>query len=1760
MKKLPKYLSHFFDEVKQFRAGKQLLATVPALLLGSAIATNAQLLSYESFGGYAVGLQVTAVTPSPVVGGYTGNWTAVDFGDQRPSVNSGALSYGGVGYAAGNGNHIGVPNNLSGGEINAGNSGRMFRVLDSALTVNNNSASAVYLSWLFQSGQETGASTYQMLELYNGNTADASRAFAMGLVGGSEYNFQANDANSSIGTGVSADAGVHLFVVKFDLSASANSDSVTVWVDPTLGAGEPAGGVVVSAQDFAFDRLAFSDYEGNSANWGEIRWGTTFDSVTVSNPPVSPTIVAVANPVGASLNQSFKATATVTPGSGAITNVSIDLSSIGLSTASLVLSNANVYTNTFTIPGVATIGAANFVVLAIDTTPLSATANIAFTVLPNTRQWTGGSATDNKWSSIANWLGNVPPSLPVDSVTFAGSARLTPDMDANYSIAGLTFGASAGSFKIGTTTGGVLTNGLGGIVNQSANPQVLNVPVVMAAAQTFDTAAGNLVLSNTVNGAFNLTKSGAGTLSFAGAGDSVIGNFIVTNGLTRVEAGSVSVSAVAGNSKVDMGATLEVSGGTLTIANGSGAWYPIGDTAATTSTLTISGGTMIVTNNYGIQVGHNASGVLNVNSGNFIVQDIGNLGVSFAELSGAEGTVNLNGGVMQVVRFRGNGGPSLGTGSLYFNGGTLKPTLSTTIFIPAMPNIVTAVRNGGAIVDTTGFNVSIADALEHSPVGGDNEIDGGLTKLGAGTLTLSGGFGYTGPTKVLGGALSVDSSLGVPAVASDLVVSNAAVVFDLSSGIPLPASNVVVQGSSTLSLTLNQGASAINGTGSLTLGGENVINLNYGVLAGNPTASAFNVAGGLTASGTNLINILASGNLSVGSFPLIDYTGASVPTNNFRLGALPPGVNAILTNNAANTSLDLLITFMGNTLTWHGASADNSVLLTNWDINVSSNWYDLAQNPTVYNQYSGNSIGDIVTFGDFGFNLDGTNMVNLPGRVLPSSVTIDSGSDYRLTGPGGIDGATGLVKNSGGVFQIGTSNSFTGGVTINAGTLAIVNPSALGASANLVTLAGGTLHIGANLTNANPVRLTSSSTLEAPLGVSAQLSGSVTGAVSLTASGAGSLTLAGNVAVAGLTKFDEGALTLVGSNTINGNVTLNAGTLRISGGATAIPGGGNPNFQIGSVGTTAKVEVSGSGRLTSPSTGRFLRLGTQGGVGVLDNGPTGLMLFNSFGIGFGNSGDSSAGVIYNSGTFTNFSGSYLGNTENAYGYFRNSGVTHWGDNLFLALNDSASVNGAVGVVDIVGGTVIKTGTGATWLNGVNRNYSAAPSAAALNITGGSLTFTGAGYQWNINNGVNNYAAVNITGSGVLALPNAGGFGLGRNNNAANRETFTLANGGTLVATYSFTTAAASSPVFTFNNGTYRAAGDSTGPIQSGILAYVQAGGAFFDTAGFNFSLGVPLLTPTGNGVTSITIGGTTSGYIGAPVVMITGDGVGAAAIANFDPTTGTITGITVTSPGSGYTTATVTLLGGSGTPGSGATPGAATATAVLGAVTSGGLTKTGNGTLSLNAVNTYTGPTVVQAGTLSGTGTIAGALTNSANAILAPGSGASGTLTINGQLTLNPGSTNIFAVNGSTLAKTDIAVGAGVTYGGTLSIVPSGTFTAGQQFVLFSGAGATNASNFANLIVNPAANLECSFTNGVLTVVSAMATTPTNITYSVSGGNLSLSWPTTHLGWILQGQTNGLGVGLGANWVDIPGSSGLTATNISVNPAAPAVFYRLRKP
>jgi autotransporter-associated beta strand protein len=250
---------------------------------------------------------------------------------------------------------------------------------------------------------------------------------------------------------------------------------------------------------------------------------------------------------------------------------------------------------------------------------------------------------------------------------------------------------------------------------------------------------------------------------------------------------------------------------------------------------------------------------------------------------------------------------------------------------------------------------------------------------------------------------------------------------------------------------------------------------------------------------------------------------------------------------------------------------------------------------------------------------------------------------------------------------------------------------------------------------------------------------------------------------------------------------------------------------------------------------------------------------------------------------------------------------------------------------------------------------------------------------------------------------------------------------------------------------------------------------------------------------------------------------------------------------------------------------------IAGPVTGLGLIKLGSGTLTLNGPGSLTSSTAVNAGkliinntwagdvsvasgaTLGGTGSIQGAASISAGATIAPGASI-GTLTVTNTVSLAAGSFTLMEINASSLACDKIAGATTITFGGTLTVLNTGgTLALGQSFQLFNASsyvGNFTATNLPSLggglqwNWNPA--------SGTLSVATGVSTNPTNITATVSGGNLNLSWPADHTGWRLQAQTNS--TGLTTNWGTVPGSSSVNSMSFAIDPANRSVFFRLVYP
>lgn len=686
----------------------------------------------------------------------------------------------------------------------------------------------------------------------------------------------------------------------------------------------------------------------------------------------------------------------------------------------------------------------------------------------------------------------------------------------------LTVNNSLNTTFAGNITGlGTLTkSGTGQLTLPGTNSVSVNL-FVKDGGVTLD--SGAFVANSFVSIGQNLADNGAltlkGTATFTGNNDFNVGDVgssigtlnIQDNANLTVSSFYVASANAAGSTA---SGTVNQDGGTVTQTSTATGVFTIGGRNETSSI----GGVGIYNLNSGtlnaataIRLGGGGTGTFNQNGGLVNVA----VDINLARFNGSSGTYNLNGGTLRTVRVTSS---TLVNATLNLNGGILMAREENASLITNLTLV--NVRNGGAVIDTAGFNVSIGTALQHSTIGGDNSIDGGLTKIGAGALTLGDWYAsYTGPTVVSAGALNASPYSAYSL--NDLSVNSA-----------------------TLGLLVNNGVASVTAA-SLQLTGNSTLNLSYDQLFSTPVA-ALNVSGTLTVSGTTTINVFGYG-WTAGQFPLVDYSGAPLANlNNFVLGGLPYGVTASLVNNTANTSIDLLITSV-SAVNWIPLIATDPFGTSSF--NSGLNWQDFnapfAGNGYYTRAFTMRSPAD-------------NNAYVFGGDVL----AIDAGGQLLLKGTDGQTVTVGNLIMNGGliVYGVSTGDNFVetlaGAVTLQSGT---VNTMAANGSANFaetlivtapISGAGG-LRINAGAGNFGTILLAANNTYTGPttVGVGTLVVNGTNGSSPVTVNS--TATLAGTGTIAGPVTVLSGG-TLTPGLPARGALTPTIGTL--TAGATTVGG------------------------------------------------------------------------------------------------------------------------------------------------------------------------------------------------------------------------------------------------------------------------------------------------------------------------------------------------------------------------------------------------------------------------------------------------------------------------------------------------------------------------------------------------------------------------------------------------------------------------------
>ncbi|HZM06451.1 MAG TPA: autotransporter-associated beta strand repeat-containing protein, partial [Candidatus Saccharimonadales bacterium] len=346
--------------------------------------------------------------------------------------------------------------------------------------------------------------------------------------------------------------------------------------------------------------------------------------------------------------------------------------------------------------------------------------------------------------------------------------------------------------------------------------------------------------------------------------DTVVGNGAGLVGNLNMVNGSLTLNARLNTGVTASGSTGNVNqtGGTLTI-NGQFQGANIGGGI---SSLNLSGGTFKVVGNTTF-VASRGAGSFTV--GGSAVAALGVLDVSRGIGLPTRGVVNLNpGGLLEVSQIStataNAASPVTGASANFnFNGGTLQAVAASAAFITdsgagaalAIPLTVT-VKSGGAIIDDGGFAINCLEVLQHDATLGSTN-DGGLIKLGAGTLTLTDTNTYTGPTVVSNGTLTLGNGSNI----------SKSISISIAPGATLTAGTLTLPSGQTL-------AGGGNITGALVSSAGSTVTPGYPNVAGTLTAS-----GPITLQGNTYVKLNGPANDEIVSSNFISYGGTLVVSN-----------------------------------------------------------------------------------------------------------------------------------------------------------------------------------------------------------------------------------------------------------------------------------------------------------------------------------------------------------------------------------------------------------------------------------------------------------------------------------------------------------------------------------------------------------------------------------------------------------------------------------------------------------------------------------------------------------------------------------------------------------------------------------------------------------------------------------------------------------------------------------------------------------------
>jgi autotransporter-associated beta strand protein len=616
---------------------------------------------------------------------------------------------------------------------------------------------------------------------------------------------------------------------------------------------------------------------------------------------------------------------------------------------------------------VITVGAVGLVIFSIFSGALSNAATIF---------WENTGAT---FSTGGNWVGGTAPanSLTQDIGSFTNATvAFNPNVTADRSINGLVFTSGTAAWTFSGGNGDTLSLGSSGIVNNSANTQTFNTSL-----GTFNLALGASAAFEANSGAISVTAPvdlNTFTLTLTGSNNGTISGVISDSGsLVKTGTGTWTLS----------GANTYTGTTTIGTANGPNAGTLVlgANNALSTNAVTIYGGILDVNTR--------------TNSIGSLAMGGGAAGSTAQVLIGNGGLLTLGGDVTYDAANNPNGALITGTGT-----GTLALGAASRTF---------NIGDSSAAASDLTISAIISGAF-------------GITKTGAGELTLSGSNTYTGTTTVSNGVLNIQNNRALGATNGGTTVASGAAL-EIQGGISVTNEALTISGTG---IGTNGALRNISGTntwaGPITLAAAAEIQSDAGQLTVSGSITSTNL--GLTVDGPGNTTLtgpvgLAAANVTKTGAGTLTISGSNSSGGNINIlgGTLQVAANTNLGTGGVNID--------GGTLK---TTATMAITPNTRTVNIGTNGGTISVDPNTTLTYEGfmTGTGKLTKTGTGTFStgqLDGFNVAASIGGVATSGSGLASFYNFdQLTV--GTTNATVTVNTS-----FGPSNSFTLSLTGDAG-------------------------------------------------------------------------------------------------------------------------------------------------------------------------------------------------------------------------------------------------------------------------------------------------------------------------------------------------------------------------------------------------------------------------------------------------------------------------------------------------------------------------------------------------------------------------------------------------------------------------------------------------------------------------------------------------------------------------------------------------------